>query len=543
MMHRPFVLLLGLLITAAAAFPQTVRMTDSQRREQADYIKHDTLPVSVVPLPDAVNTRFSEYAGQLLPDSTFFFTSMRSDRAADNEYFFETNWYCSIYASKLLADGSYAPPASLGSRVNDRKVFNGSFCFEGHSNKLVFSRCSRAGNGELHCSLWQTMREQKQGREHWSKPERLPQTVNRPGYSSLHPWLVYVSPQEQVLYFVSDRPGGQGGLDIWYAVCNKGRYGEPVNLGNVVNTEGNEVTPFYDTTKETLYFSSDEHLGIGGYDIFWCAGALGQWGEVSNMGVPFNSEYNDYYFALNRNGNSGYFSSNRPLAKEFMEDTCCNDLFSFRWMLPAGTAPQSDSTDQPENDIREQLSRFEPISLYFQNDRPDPRSLSDTTETDYWQLHLQYMADTSLYVSLAGEGLRGDTLASVRQSMLTFLRDSVDGSCQRLSELLACLKKVLLNGDTVTLSVSGFASPLHSSDYNLHLSSRRIVSFLNYLRKVDNGFFEPYMTGKKPGLILHTDARGAVRSRFSSDAARETVYGLQAAKDRKIIISVLPSKL
>ncbi len=541
-MRKSLVSLLALLFTVSAAFPQTVRMTDSQRREQADYIKHDTLPVSVEPLSRAVNTRFSEYGGQLLADSTFLFTSMRTDRAADNEFFFETNWYCSIYASRLLADGSYAPAVSLGSRVNDRRVFNGSFCFEEHSNKLIFSRCARSGNGELHCSLWETMCEQKHGREHWNKPERLPQAVNLPGYSSMHPWLVYASPQEQVLYFVSDRPGGQGGLDIWYVICNKGRYGEPVNLGTAVNTEGNEVTPFYDTTQETLYFSSDEHLGIGGYDIFWCPGALSQWGEVSNMGVPFNSEYNDYYFALNQDGNSGCFSSNRPLAKEFLEDTCCNDLFSFRWMLPADTA-QADTTDKSEEDIREQLSRFEPISLYFQNDRPDPRSLSDTTDTDFMQLHLQYMADTGLYVSRAGEGLRGDTLASVRQSMLTFLRDSVDGSCRRLSELLACLKKALLNGDTVTLSVSGFASPLHSSDYNLHLSSRRIVSFLNWLRKEDDGFFEPYIAGKKAGLILRTDACGAVRSRFSSDAARETVYGLQAAKDRKIIISVRPSKM
>ncbi len=541
-MHRPCVLLLGLLFTAAAAFPQTVRLTDSQRHEQADFIKNDTLPVSVVPLPDAVNTRFSEYGGQLLPDSTFFFTSMRSDRAADNEFFFETNWYCSIYASKLLDDGSYAPAVPLGGRVNDRKVFNGSFCFDEHTNKLVFSRCSRYGNGELRCSLWETMREQQRGQTRWEKPVPLPHTVNMPGYSSQHPWLVHISSQEQVLYFVSDRPGGQGGLDIWYVVCNKGRYGEPVNLGNVVNTEGNEVTPFYDTAKETLYFSSDEHLGIGGYDIFWCPGALNQWGEVSNMGVPFNSEYNDYYFALDRDGNSGYFSSNRPQSKVFMEDTCCNDLFSFRWMLPADMTPQPDPTNNTKEAIREQLSRFEPISLYFQNDRPDPRSLSDTTETDYRQLHLQYMADTGLYVYRAGEGLRGDTLAGVRQSMLAFLRDSVDGSCQRLSELLVCLKKALLNGDTVTLSVSGFASPLHSSDYNLHLSSRRIVSFLNYLRKEDNGFFEPYLTGQKPGLILRTDAHGAVGSRFSSDSARETVYGLQAAKDRKITISVRPSK-
>ena len=93
------------------------------------------------------------------------------------------------------------------------------------------------------------------------------------------------------------------------------------------------------------------------------------------------------------------------------------------------------------------------------------------------------------------------------------------------------------SGDTVNLVISGFASPLHNSEYNKHLSSRRIVSLLNYLREADNGRLSPYLSGEKPGLRLHVYPEGAVNHAFETDEVRETVFGLRAAKDRKIVIS------
>ena len=93
------------------------------------------------------------------------------------------------------------------------------------------------------------------------------------------------------------------------------------------------------------------------------------------------------------------------------------------------------------------------------------------------------------------------------------------------------------SGDTIELVVSGFASPLHNSQYNKHLSSRRIVSLLNFLREADDGRLSPYLSGEKPGLRLHVYPEGAVNHAFETDEVRETVFGLRAAKDRKIVIS------
>ncbi len=507
---------------------QRVPMTEQQRALQRDFIRRDTLPVTVEALPASINTHFSEYAGRQYADSAFFFTSMRADVKEDPEHFFETSWYCNIYETELLPDGQYARAEPLSPTINSRKFFNSNFCFNEKRDWIVFTRCNRIGNGDLHCNLWES-RVEKRG---WAKPKKLPNEINVEGYSSLQPFLL-AGDKQSILYFVSNRPKGFGGLDIWYSVCQNGKYNAPVNLGNTINTEGNEVTPFYDTTTSTLYFSSDEHIGIGDYDIFYSLGGLSQWGEVSNMGVPFNSLYNDFYFAPDPGGKSGLFSSNRPHSGAAPEDTCCNDIFRFQWIQ------KQDSVIVPLDtpDVQEKIASVLPIALYFQNDEPDPKTMSDTTEQDYDQLYRRYLRDHDLYISESGQGLAGDSLTAVRQGMYAFMRDSVATGHDRMLLLKKYIKEALQNGEQVEITISGYASPLHNSDYNRHLSARRITSLLNYLYKADNFFLAPYLDGDKPGLIIHTDPQGAVNHSFNTEETRETVYGLQAAKDRKIVIT------
>lgn len=111
----------------------------------------------------------------------------------------------------------------------------------------------------------------------------------------------------QVLYFVSNRPGGYGGCDIWYSIVKDDKFQPAINAGPVVNTEGNEVTPFYDKVSKTLFFSCDERKGYGDYDIWSANGALSSWKTPEILDKPFNSEYNDIYFTLNPDGKSAIF--------------------------------------------------------------------------------------------------------------------------------------------------------------------------------------------------------------------------------------------
>lgn len=127
-------------------------------------------------------------------------------------------------------------------------------------------------------------------------------------YSVGHP---AVSADGNVLYFVSDMPGGQGDTDIYYTVRQSdGNWGEPVNAGPVVNTAGRESYPYVDESGK-LYFSSNGHAGFGGLDIFMAEGTDGAWSAVKNMGQPVNSSKNDYGIMFTEAGKEGLLSSNR----------------------------------------------------------------------------------------------------------------------------------------------------------------------------------------------------------------------------------------
>ena len=111
------------------------------------------------------------------------------------------------------------------------------------------------------------------------------------------------------LYFSSNRPGGQGGFDIYVSYFKDGQWSNPENLGAEVNSPGNEITPFFDGEK--LYFASDYHMGLGGYDNFISEVIDGQWAAAENMGKGVNSPSDDYYLTPNVNQGSYYFTSNR----------------------------------------------------------------------------------------------------------------------------------------------------------------------------------------------------------------------------------------
>ncbi|MEL6124552.1 MAG: SPOR domain-containing protein, partial [Bacteroidota bacterium] len=111
------------------------------------------------------------------------------------------------------------------------------------------------------------------------------------------------------LYFSSNRPGGLGGFDIYVSYLKDGNWSTPENLGPSINTAGNDITPHFDG--ETLYFASDHHFGLGGYDLFTSRIVEGEWSDPKNMGKGVNSPADDYYLTPNVSEGAYYFTSNR----------------------------------------------------------------------------------------------------------------------------------------------------------------------------------------------------------------------------------------
>lgn len=530
------VLLWGFFLWTGFCRAQVV-MDASERKQQVDFIKHDTLPVEIKELPSVINSSYSEYNGMLFSDSTFFFSSLRPESEDDFANIFSQFWSTRIYKSKLTI-GGYSKPEPMGSAINDDKYYNCNFTFDSTRTRLFFSRCLRDSGKELQCSLWSS--ERKGG--HWQKAQPLNRRINLPGTTTTQPcWVDYGD--YSVMYFVSDRPKGYGDMDIWYTIFRNGHFDDPINAGSTINTADNEVTPFYDKNMGRLYFSSDgTHLTIGGYDIFVSHGSLSQWSEPVNVGVPINSEANDIYFIVNQHNKDGFFASNRPKSPDDDADTCCTDLYSFHYLYEKDTMPQEDTVVADTISVTEKAVLLLPITLYFHNDEPDPKTTATTTKQNYRNTLANYLALNDLYQDEYSKGLKGAAAAEARRKIARFFADSVENGFRKLEEFTALLLRDLKAGKNVEITICGFASPLHRADYNLALSSRRIASFVNYLQDYDNGIFLPYLSGSARNrltVICEPEGSSLAKREVSDNPndQRNSVYSIAASKERKIQIT------
>ena len=190
----------------------------------------------------------------------------------------------------------------------------GSAVLNKKATTIYFTRCPVVKKENIGCDI---MMSEKSGKG-WKEAVTLGLKGTAEGSDTVtvgHPTL---DSKEKVMIFASDRTGGQGGKDLWYTVYNKREksWGEPINLGPSINTSGDEMFPYLDANN-TLYFSSNGHLGLGGLDMFK-AESTGEnkWANVENLKYPMNSEGDDYGIVFEKGSDQkGFFTSNRPGGK------------------------------------------------------------------------------------------------------------------------------------------------------------------------------------------------------------------------------------
>lgn len=172
--------------------------------------------------------------------------------------------------------------------------------------------------GKTVSSIYYSTKEENE----WTAPKLLA-SVNQKEFNSKQP---FISADGKYLYFASDRPGGAGGFDIWYApIKSDGSTGEPINAGTNVNTAADEVAPFYHSSSNTLVFSSNRKPGMGGYDLFAAKGNESNWKTAENLGHPLSSARDDIYF---------FAEEKKPLLSDaiFSSDRgngCCLETYRF----------------------------------------------------------------------------------------------------------------------------------------------------------------------------------------------------------------------
>jgi outer membrane protein OmpA-like peptidoglycan-associated protein len=290
------------------------------------------LKVKIEPMTRSVNSPHVDLSPIPVSDSLFYYSSLRMDSV----FYFERDdstgnipvrqFYVAHKEGNDWIGGSPMPGP-----INIPGVETGNGAFSRDGNRFYFTRCARNFQGKMICEMYVT---QRAGNSGWSNPVKLNSMVNDPNYTSTQPTIGYTARSNyEVVYFVSDRPGGKGGFDIWYTIFNskKGEYTAPKNAGSKINTSGDEFTPFYDNPTRTLYFSSNGRQGIGGLDIFKTMGELRKWFDSQNIGYPINSSYDDLYFTISKNREDGFLVSNRPGTNSFRNPSCCDDIYQYRW--------------------------------------------------------------------------------------------------------------------------------------------------------------------------------------------------------------------
>ncbi len=252
----------------------------------------------VVSLSDEINTEYQEIAPEFY-DGWLYYTSTQTGSYA-------------IFRSQLSGRQWTKPIRPVMFRaLGDRHFAGGSFEQEG--KRFYFSVCDEhPGKNPATCALY--VLEEQGGL--WSEPVRLPDQINAEGSIQAHPQVVRVRDRD-FLIFSSNRPGGQGGMDIWYtskpAGANPLAFARPVNAGTPVNTQGDEVTPHYNHDEQVLYFSSNYHAGFGGYDVFSARGEPQTWRGVQNLGKPVNSGADDWYYTTRTGPFKAMWSSNKKI--------------------------------------------------------------------------------------------------------------------------------------------------------------------------------------------------------------------------------------
>ncbi|MDI9255925.1 OmpA family protein [Flavobacterium sedimenticola] len=245
--------------------------------------------------------------GAVLYDNALYFTSARN--GARKSYGWTDEPFLDVYKADYNTDGTITNAGtvtSLNSQYHD-----GPLTMSADGNTVYFSSDSfrektfeKDKANKLKLSRNSIFRATKSG-DSWTDVTMLP--FNSKEFSTSNPSL---SRDGKTLYFSSDRPGSVGGVDIWKVAVNAdGTFGEPQNLGNKVNTEGNESFPFIADDNKTLFFSSSGKPGLGGLDVFQID--LSNGSEATNIGKPVNTEKDDFAFTFNGAKNIGFLSSNR----------------------------------------------------------------------------------------------------------------------------------------------------------------------------------------------------------------------------------------
>ncbi|MBL7741543.1 MAG: OmpA family protein [Chitinophagaceae bacterium] len=284
---------------------------------QVQLKKKDLKYYTVNKAPAQLNTTGASYAPAWLNASTLLFTSTRPEDTTAKSKVYTNRVYQAVYSDGSLSQiqkakmpqGKDMHQGVVSVTPDGNTIFLTRWTFSGNKKTSAIYSSSKTGDG-------------------WSDPVMLDASINAAGVNTQQP---FVTPNGKYLLFASDRSGGQGGFDIWYAPLESGKPGTPVNMGASINTSLDEQAPSYHEASRSLVFSSNGKVGMGGYDFFYSKGSIGSFAEPVNFGYPVNSVKDDIYFT-SRGGAKNILEE--VMLSSDREAACCLELFYLKKIRP-----------------------------------------------------------------------------------------------------------------------------------------------------------------------------------------------------------------
>lgn len=426
-----------------------------------------------------LNSRESDFSPVFVGgrDNEIIFTSTRKAATGKRKSMIHGQMFADLFRAQYnVQRQKWDTPQPLDQNfiVNTAEE-EGAATLSGIGDQMIFTRSAYEKTRNSPPQVFAT----SQVRGTWAEPNRL--EILGDSIMVAHPAL---SPDGSKLYFVSDGPGGYGGKDIWVAEKSGGFFANPVNLGQAINTPGDEMFPYVRDNGE-LYFASNYHPGMGGFDIFRATkDDNGNW-TVENLGYPVNSAGDDFGIAFINGRNEGMFSSNRKGSRS-------DDLYSF-FVPPTIFQLAGEVYNKETNTVMDGVT----VRIIG----TDGTNLRMRTQNGKFQMKLQ--PETEYIVAGFREGYLIDKAGFTTEGLtdskdfkvelyLTPTENPVNleninyafGSADLMPESIAALDtliELLQANPTITIELMAHTDHVGSEQFNFELSQRRAQSVVNYL--------------------------------------------------------------